>query len=150
MDYDLHFRQWIGCGGDSDHHPVYFQILNSDIKARSPFNFNAFRLHNDDPVTLLKASWIVYDDSSEVSPASNFDVNLKSLKHVSSYLSVKKKAQEIKDLVDIEFSMIETLHKMGFGFTSEDDKSSLVELETWKRKFLCDQEMDARQKSKVL
>ena len=43
---------------------------------------------------------------------------------------MKKKAQDIKDLVDIEFSMMENLKKMGFGFNTEEDKFSLVELET--------------------
>ena len=23
LDFNFHFRQWVGCGGDSDHYPVY-------------------------------------------------------------------------------------------------------------------------------
>ena len=60
-------------------------------------------------------------------------MNLKSIKDVSISWSVKKKAQDIEDLVDIEFLLTETLNKIGFGFSMEEDKSSLVELETWKR-----------------
>ena len=29
---DLHFRQWDGCGGDSDHQPIFLQLLNNDVK----------------------------------------------------------------------------------------------------------------------
>ena len=41
LDCDLYFRQWVGCGGDSDHRPVFLQVLNNDIRPRSPFKFNA-------------------------------------------------------------------------------------------------------------
>ena len=41
LDCDLHFWQWVGCGGDSDHNPVFMQILNKDTRPRSPFKSNA-------------------------------------------------------------------------------------------------------------
>ena len=71
-------------------------------------------------------------------------MNLKSIKDVSISWSVKKKPQDNKDLVEIEFLLVESLNKMGFGFSSEEDKYSLVELETRKRKILCGQEQEAR------
>ena len=46
--------------------------------------------------------------------------------------------------------MMENLKKMGFGFNTEEDKFSLVELETWKRNILCDREKEDRQKIKAL
>ena len=57
LDSNLHFRQWVGCGGDSNHQRVLLQVLNDDIKPRSPFKFNANWLENDDFVSLLKDSW---------------------------------------------------------------------------------------------
>ena len=129
MDSDLHFKQLIWCGGDFDHQRVYLQILNIYFKAHSPFKFNACWLANE-LVPLLKASWVVYEACSEVSPTSQFAVNLKRLKEVSICWSVKKNAQDIKDLVDIQFAMMENLKTMGFGFNTEEDKFSLVELET--------------------
>ena len=42
--------------------------------------------------------------------------------------------------MDIETLMAESLHKMGFGFASEEDKSSLVDLESCKRKILLERE----------
>ena len=32
LDCDLHFRQWVGCGGDSDHQPIFLQVLNNDLR----------------------------------------------------------------------------------------------------------------------
>ena len=92
MDNGFLLKQWIGCGRDSDHQPVYLQILSGNPKAHCPFKFNARWLENDDLVSLLKASWVVYEASSEVSLAYEFAVNLKRLKEVSISWSVKKKA----------------------------------------------------------
>ena len=77
-------------------------------------------------------------------------MNLKQLKEVSISWSVKKKSQDIKDLVHIEFSMMGNLKKMGFGFNTEEDKFSLVEPQTRKRTILCDWEKEPKQKSRAL
>ena len=118
------------------------QVLNDDIRPRIPFKFNANWLANDDLVSVLKDSWKVFDDRSELSPASQFDVNIKTIKYVSIAWSVKKKAQDLKDLVDIEFLLAEAFNKLGFGFASKIDKLSLVELESNKRNILgkCEEE----------
>ena len=63
---------------------------------------------------------------------------------------MKEKSQDIKDLVDIESEMKRHIESLGIGFISEVDKLSLIELETRKRTILCDQEKEARQKSRVL
>ena len=55
LDLDLHLRQWVGCGGDSDHQPAFLQLLSNNPKPRSPFKFNAHWLLNEDFVALLKA-----------------------------------------------------------------------------------------------
>ena len=64
--------------------------------------------------------------------------------------SVKKKAWDIKDLVDIEREMQSYFYNMGIGFSSEMENSTLVELEAHKRTILCDREKEAHQKSRVL
>ena len=120
------------------------------MKSRSPFNFNAHWIVNEDLVTLLKGSWSVYVDNPEVLPAVHFVSNLKRIKDVSILWSVKKIAQELKDLVDIELLLVESFNKVGFGFSSEEDKVSLIELESRKRKILLDCENEARQKSRAL
>ena len=65
------------------------------------------------------------------------------LKDVSISWSVNKKAQDIKDLVNIEYAMKVYLDRMVYGFNSEEEKLSLIELETRKRTILCDREKEA-------
>ena len=89
-------------------------------------------------------------DNLELSPVVHFASNLKKIKDVSISWSVAKKLQENKDLVDIENLLAQSFHKMGFGFASEEDKSSLVDLESRKRKILLEREQEARMKSKAL
>jgi len=35
-----HFRQWVGNGGISDHHPIYLEINGQNKKPKAPFKFN--------------------------------------------------------------------------------------------------------------
>ena len=70
LDKDFIFKQWIGCGGNSDHHPSFLQISSSTSKAHCPFKFNACWLENMELVEELKGSWVVYDALSDISPAS--------------------------------------------------------------------------------
>ena len=116
---------------------------------RSPFKFNAHWLVFEDLVTLLKESWVVYSDKLNDSPTSHFAANHKRVKDVSITWSVKKKEADFKDLVEIEILMAEFFNKVGFGFSTEEDKASLIELESRKRKILLDHENEARQKSRA-
>ena len=56
LDCDFFLKQWIGCGGVSDHQPVYLQISSSTPKAHCPFKFNACWLENYELVESLKFS----------------------------------------------------------------------------------------------
>jgi hypothetical protein len=40
MDKSLHFRQWIGEGGDSNHFPIFLEVAGGSKKPASPFKFN--------------------------------------------------------------------------------------------------------------
>ena len=73
----------MGSGGDSDHQPVFLQILNKGIQLKSPFKFNPHWLENDELVKTLKDTWVAYYDNIHDTHASHFVSNLKSLKEVS-------------------------------------------------------------------
>ena len=81
----------MGCEGDSDHRPVFLQLLSSNPKPRSLFKFNIHWLSNGDFVDLLKASCTVYVDNPLVSVVSHFMANLKKIKEVSIAWSIKQK-----------------------------------------------------------
>ena len=37
LEFKLCFRQWVGCGGESDHHLVFLQVSGHDKTSNSPF-----------------------------------------------------------------------------------------------------------------
>ena len=76
LDHDYLFCQWVGCGGDSDHNPIFLQVLNKGLKDRSPFKFNDHWLTDENLVCLLKDTWVVYNDNLFESPTSQFSTNL--------------------------------------------------------------------------
>ena len=89
-------------------------------------------------------------DNLLVLVALHFVTNLKHIKDVSLSWSVKKKAEESKDLVEIELLLADYFNKPGFGVSSEVDNISLVELESHIRKILLDCEREAIQKSRAI
>ena len=63
-------------------------------------------------------------------PCYSFASNLKRIKDVSIAWSVKKKEMEFKYLVEIEIFLTVFSHKIGFGFSSDEDKATLIDLES--------------------
>ena len=126
------------------------QVLNDDIRPRSPFKFNANWLANEGFVSLLKNSWKVFYESLVLSSATQFAMNLKIIKEVSISWSVQKKSQDLKDLVDIEVLLAKSFDKPFCGFSTEADNFFLVEIESKKRKILCESEQEAKLESRAL
>ena len=54
LEFNLCFHQWVGCGGESDHQPVFLQILGHDKILHIPFKFNPHSLEHEDFILLLK------------------------------------------------------------------------------------------------
>ena len=81
-----------------------------------------------------------------MSPASQFSANLKKIKNVSICWSIKRKEQDTKDLVEIEFLLDDACTKLGFGYSTDEDKASLYVLESRRRKILLDRKKEARHK----
>ena len=75
---------------------------------------------------------MVFYALSELSPASQFVENLKRIKDISIKWSLKKNAQDIKDLVDIECELERYYDRNIIGFISEEDKDLLIEIESRK------------------
>ena len=88
-------------------------------------------------------------DNPLVSAASHFVANLKIIKDVSISWSVKQKFQETKELVEIKGLIVDSFKKPRFGFSTEADRISLVDLESRRRIILLVHEREARQKSRA-
>ena len=107
--------------------------MGHDKKLHTPFKFNPHWLVNEDLVNLLKNTWKVYEENSELPLASQFLANLKRIKNVSICWSVKRKEQDTKDLVEIAFLLENACTNFGFGYSTEDDKDSLYCSESRRR-----------------
>ena len=144
LDYDFLLNQWIGCGGVSDHQPVFLQISSPLHKAHSPFKFNADWLDHLDLVDALKSSWVRFNDRSTLSPEAQFCANLKRIKDISTKWSLSKKAQNIKDMADIEFELKSFHDSHSSGILSVVEKDLLTEIESRKQAILLFREKEAR------
>ena len=66
------------------------------------------------------------------------------------YLLAKMiKVQETKELVEVEGLIADSFNKPGFGFSTKDERISLVDLEFCRRIILLVREQEARQKSRA-
>jgi hypothetical protein len=57
----LQFKQWVGCGGESDHLPILLEIGGDFWKPASPFKFNSTWLKDEEFHALVKSHWIPYN-----------------------------------------------------------------------------------------
>jgi endonuclease/exonuclease/phosphatase family metal-dependent hydrolase len=57
LNQPLHFRQWIGSGGESDHSPIFFDIVGVRENPLSPFKFNWMWEKEEIFQTLVKECW---------------------------------------------------------------------------------------------
>jgi hypothetical protein len=73
-------KQWIACGGESDHSPILFEILGSLGKPPSPFKFNLAWLNEESFQTLVKICWVPFDMNGGVVSGVHFASNLKQVK----------------------------------------------------------------------
>lgn len=60
-------RQWIGEGGDSDHHPILLELKGPYDKPGSPFKFNHRWLKEESYNSLFKGVWIPLGEEKDTS-----------------------------------------------------------------------------------
>jgi hypothetical protein len=73
-------RQWVGSGGDSDHHPIFLEVVPQPKKPASPFKFNSSWLKDDEFIALVKEVWTPIDSSIGTRAVIQMATNLKRLK----------------------------------------------------------------------
>jgi hypothetical protein len=139
-------KKWIGCGGESDHSPIFFEILGGPGKPPSPFKFNPAWLKEESFQTLVKICWVPFDPNGGVVAGVHFASNLKQVKK-EVVIWEKEKTRDERDLKDIEEVLQVIYESDGEGYQSPDSKEALLSLEKQKRQLLLDQEEVWRQKT---
>jgi hypothetical protein len=57
VESPLFFRQWVGSGGESDHHPIFLEVAGNTRKPTSPFKFYSSWLKEEEFINLVKELW---------------------------------------------------------------------------------------------
>jgi hypothetical protein len=103
VESPLFFRQWVGSGGESDHHPIYLEVEGRSKKPTSPFKFNSAWLKEEEFMSLAKDIWtpLVQEEQAMV----QFVRNLKNIKKAIVEWARKKKQLDEHELINIEATL---------------------------------------------
>ena len=149
VDRPLQIRQWVGCGGASDHFPIFLDLNIGPKQPPSPLKFNSTWLKDDSFKALILARWIPYRADSNLSTAFHFAENFKRIKEAVKTWSASKRLREYLDLKQVEEELRLTYEGIGGGFLSQADKDALVSLEKRRNSLLMDKEESWRLKSRA-
>jgi hypothetical protein len=148
VESPLLFRQWVGSGGESDHHPIFLEVAGRSKKPAIPFKFNSSWLKEEEFLALVKEIW------TPITPGRlavvQFARNLKNLKKDTVEWARKKKQQDEHELINIEASLQSIYDSEGGGFASPEVKEALLVLEKKRRKLLEAKEAEWRLKNRAL
>jgi hypothetical protein len=143
------YSQWIGTGGDSDHSPIFLEIVGGPIKPPSPFKYNPSWDLEESFHNLVKEGWEQWQEGGEVVAGVHFASNLKRVKQRVIIWEKDKRARDDRDLKETEEALQDFYDSEGEGFATPDSKEALMVLEKKKRQLLKDQEEMWRQKSRA-
>jgi len=51
------FRQWVGLGGNFEHHPIFMEMKGDIRKPNTPFKFNYVWIKDDTVRSLVREQW---------------------------------------------------------------------------------------------
>ena len=63
---DIHHftKLWVGCGGKSNHLPIFQELKNRPVKPPSPLKFNKTWLKDESILSLISSKWIPFNPNS--------------------------------------------------------------------------------------
>ena len=98
MENPIQTRQWIGSVCESDHPPIFLEVVGSMRKPTIPFKFNSTWLKEASFHNLVKEHWIPYDHRSGVSPTIWFATSLKNVEKEVVEWAHNKRQRDDQDL----------------------------------------------------
>ena len=106
-------KQWVACGGQSNHLPIFLELKNGPTKPPSPLKLNKTRLNDDSVKLLISSKWLPYDPSNQRIAAFQFAANIKNLKEAIKDWSMDKRRREDIELKQVEKDLFGLLEKDG-------------------------------------
>jgi len=98
-------RQWVGCGGISDHSPIFFELKGRARKPPSPFKFNPRWLKDASFCELVRSLWIPIPQDSQEFVGVLFMENLHRVKQATIIWAKDKRIQDEQELRECEERM---------------------------------------------
>ena len=67
LDQQHYMRQWVGCGGCSDHLPIFLKYRNGPVRSPSPLKFNKTWLKDESFQQLILSNWVPFNPDNRLS-----------------------------------------------------------------------------------
>ena len=96
MEQQHFIRQWVGCGGCSDHLPIFLEYQTGPVRPPSPLKFNKTWLKDESFQNLILTNWVPYNPASQLTTPLQFADNFSWLKGL-----IKKWARERRSREDL-------------------------------------------------
>jgi len=147
----FHFvRQWVECGGISDHSPIMIEFKRGAPKPPSPFKFNSAWLQCEDYIKLVSSTWELYNPEVHGHAAVYFMKKLNKIKSVTKEWAKRKRVREERDLRFIESKLQEYMKDAEGGFATEESRDHILDLEKRRQVLLGEKEARWRLKSRAI
>ena len=143
-------RQWVECGGISDHSPIMIELKSGAGKPYSPFKFNNAWLRCEDYLSLVSSSWEPYNHEVHGHAATHFMKNLLKIKAVTKEWAKQKREKEDLELKSIEANLRDFLQEADGGFVSVESRDRLMGMEKRRQVLLEEKEARWRLKSRAI
>ena len=148
VESPLLFRQWVGYGGESDHHLIFLEVEGRSKKPTSPFKFISAWLKEEEFLDLVKEIWTPLHQGDQ--DVVQFARNLKRIKKDTIDSARKKKQQDEHEIINIKASLQSIYDLEGGGFSTLEANKTLLVLEKKRSKLLEAKEEKWRLKSRAL
>lgn len=136
LDGPLHIPRWVGSGGESNHSPMFMEVVGSSLKHPSPFKFNSEWLKEESFLHLVKDNWSSFDQNYDIPIIVQFSRNLKKVKRAIVEWAHLKHQRDEHELLDIEIALQDLYELDGWGLVTPNSREALKFLEKKSRNLL--------------
>eukprot|EP00253_Pinus_taeda_P008825 PITA_08825 len=143
-------RQWTDEIGNSDHFPIFLDLSFPPPKPPSPFKFNPSWLLEPSFISIFSSTWIHPDDHSSEDKSFLFMENLKRLKKATISWAKERQKKQNEDLVKIREELTSLESTEADGYSSQDSKERILQLEKAQIQILLAKEEEWRLKSRAI
>ena len=133
-------KQWVGCGGRSDHLPIFLEYRYGPVKSPSPLKFNKTWLKEESFRQLILSNWVSFNPDIRQSTTFQFAENFVRLKRLIKNWAMEKRRRHDNELRQIEKDIVFIMDMKGGGMLNQESKDTLVGLQGRRNTLLLEKE----------